>query len=63
MKPWRRFIAIAGGTIAVTMLAVAAWIYSLGPPRLGKDLEYSHTVLDRESRLLRAYATSEGRWR
>jgi penicillin-binding protein 1C len=38
-------------------------VYSLGPPPLGKDLETSHAVLDREGKLLRAYATSEGRWR
>ncbi|HET7383130.1 MAG TPA: penicillin-binding protein 1C [Pseudolabrys sp.] len=41
----------------------AAWVYSLGPAPLGKTLEYSHVVLDRDGRLLRAYATSEGRWR
>ena len=38
-------------------------MYSLGPPPLGKDLETSHAVLDREGKLLRAYATTEGRWR
>ena len=44
-------------------LAGGAWVYSLGPAPLGKDLDYSHVVLDRDGRLLRAYATSEGRWR
>jgi len=63
MKIWRPAIAITGRITAMTALAFAAWTYSLGPPRVGKDLEYSHTVLDREGRLLRAYATSEGRWR
>src|SRR5262249_42891182 len=63
MKSWRRAFAIAGGASALVALALAAWIYSLGSPRLGKDLEYSHAVIDREGRLLRAYATSEGRWR
>ncbi len=38
-------------------------MYSLGSPPLGKDLETSHVVLDRDGKLLRAYATSEGRWR
>ena len=38
-------------------------VYALGPAPLGKNLEYSHVVLDREGRLLRAYATKEGRWR
>ena len=47
------FIAGAGGT----------WLVALGPPPSVKNLETSHSVLDRENRLLRAYATSEGRWR
>ena len=38
-------------------------VWSLGPPPLGKDLEFSTAVLDRNGRLLRAYATSDGRWR
>ena len=63
MKAWHSFLAIVSGTAATITLAFTAWIYVLGPPRLGKDLEFSHTVLDREGRLLRAYATSEGRWR
>ena len=44
-------------------LAACAWVYSLGRPPLGQDLETSHVVLDRDGRLLRAYATTEGRWR
>ena len=34
-----------------------------GRAPLGQNLEYSHVVLDRDGRLLRAYATNEGRWR
>ena len=44
-------------------LALGAFAWSLGPAPLGKDLEYSHVVLDRNGKLLRAYATKEGRWR
>ena len=50
----------------VCMAAVAAgasWIASLGPPALGKDLQFSRQVLDRNGHLLRAYATTEGQWR
>ena len=36
---------------------------SFGPPPLGRDLEVSTFVLDRNGKLLRAYLTSEGRWR
>lgn len=63
MKHWRAILAIAGGFGAVMALVGAVWVQSLGPAPLGKNLEYSHGVLDRERRLLRAYATTEGRWR
>jgi len=53
--------ALVGATVLVG--GFAWWIISLGPAPLGKNLEFSATVLDREGRLLRAYATSEGRWR
>jgi len=63
MKHWRLILgSLAGATFLVT-LAACAWVYSLGRPPLGKDLETSHVVLDRDGRLLRAYATTEGRWR
>ena len=39
------------------------WVNSLGPAPLGRNLEYSHVVLDHEGKLLRAFATNEGRWR
>src|SRR4249920_1410528 len=63
MTHWRAALAIAGGSGAVMALVGAVWVQSLGPAPLGKNLEYSHVVLDREGRLLRAYATTEGRWR
>jgi penicillin-binding protein 1C len=63
MKPWRFTLASLAGSALLAALAGAAWVYSLGPPPLGKDLETSHVVIDREGRLLRAYATTEGRWR
>src|SRR5262249_51742000 len=63
MRRWRTILTIAGGLGAAGALAGAIWGHSLGPAPLGKNLEYSQVVLDREGRLLRAYATSEGRWR
>ena len=63
MKRWRTILTIAGGLGTAGALAGAIWAHSLGPAPLGKNLEYSHVVLDREGRLLRAYATTEGRWR
>ena len=43
--------------------AAAAWIGSLGPVPLGERLEFSTAVVDRDGRLLRPYATTQGRWR
>jgi len=54
--------AFAGATL-VGAVAFAAWVVSLGAPRLGEGLEFSTAVVDRNGRLLRPYATSEGRWR
>ncbi|MFZ0095123.1 MAG: penicillin-binding protein 1C [Pseudolabrys sp.] len=63
MNRRRLIFASAGGVAATVAVICTAWTYSLGPAPLGKDLEYSHVVVDRDGRLLRAYATVEGRWR
>jgi penicillin-binding protein 1C len=63
MKYWRLILVGVGGAVALIAIAGVAWVNSLGPPPLGRHLEYSHVVLDRDGRLLRAYATKEGRWR
>lgn len=55
-------VSFAGAT-AMIAAAAAAYAYALGPPPLGKHLEYSNVVLDRDGKLLRAYATPDGRWR
>ena len=47
--------AIAGG--------VAGLFQAFGSAPLGRDLEVSTLVLDRNGKLLRAYLLSEGRWR
>ena len=57
-------LILAGVLVCASAFAGAAWwVASLGPPPLGKTLDFSTSVVDREGRLLRAYATSEGRWR
>jgi penicillin-binding protein 1C len=59
-----RRIAAAFGVAAIAATAIAvAYVGSLGPVPTGAHLEVSKTVLDREGKLLRAYATKEGRWR
>jgi penicillin-binding protein 1C len=59
-----RRVGVAALLGLIAALAGAAWwIAALGPAPLGKNLEFSRSVLDRDGHLLRAYATSEGRWR
>ena len=63
-RPLRGRIASLSRSLAVhASLAAGWWIASLGPAPLGEDLEFSTPVVDRDGRLLRAYATREGRWR
>src|ERR1700734_3944359 len=57
-------IAAALTVCCVGVLGAAVWkIAALGPAPLGKDIAFSTRVVDHEGRLLRAYATPEGRWR
>jgi penicillin-binding protein 1C len=63
MRVWRYILAAFGGVGLALVIAGAAFVYSLGPAPLGRHLAYSHLVLDRNGKLLRAYATPEGRWR
>jgi penicillin-binding protein 1C len=48
---------------AVCMGAFAAWIVSLGPLPLAQAQQVSTSVVDRNGKLLRAYAMADGRWR
>jgi penicillin-binding protein 1C len=63
----RRPIKIAAAAClaaAVTgLIAASIWIVSLGPVPLAQAQQVSTTVLDRNGRLLRAYAMADGRWR
>ncbi|WP_438277679.1 penicillin-binding protein 1C [Nitrobacter sp.] len=49
--------------VVVTGAAAAGWIASLGPLPLAEAREVSTTVLDRNGKLLRAFAMADGRWR
>ena len=62
----RRWLPVAAGAVAAAALAagaIAVWVGLLGPAPLGERPEVSTAVVDRNGRLLRPYATSEGRWR
>jgi penicillin-binding protein 1C len=55
-------LSAAAALVAATA-ALALWLIALGPAPLGDGLAFSTTVVDRDGRLLRPYATNEGRWR
>jgi penicillin-binding protein 1C len=65
-KAWRRIRAVTA-TVAiasvVTTIGFALWVHVLGPVPLGERIKFSTVVVDRNGRLLRPYATLDGRWR
>jgi len=50
-------------TIALCTVALASWVASLGPLPFKEAREVSTTVVDRNGKLLRAFAMADGRWR
>ena len=61
---WAAVVGTAVVAAAVAAVGAGAWwIAALGPPRSARDLAFSTTVVDRDGRLLRPYATDTGRWR
>ena len=59
----KRLIVCTSAALVAAALGGAWWVHSLGPVPRGEALEYSTLVVDREDRLLRPYATPDGRWR
>jgi penicillin-binding protein 1C len=58
-----RKIAIRGVVaLAIVVVAFAAWVISLGPLPLDQAKRVSTTIVDRNGKLLRAYAMTDGRW-
>ena len=58
-----RIAATAFAIVSAAALAVGAWIISLGPLPLAQAREVSTAIVDRNGKLLRAYAMADGRWR
>jgi len=58
-----RFAAAAVIAIFFISSAFAAWVVSLGPLPLAQAGQVSTTIVDRNGKLLRAYAMADGRWR
>jgi penicillin-binding protein 1C len=59
----KRVAAIAAVAFVAISAAFATWIISLGPLPLDKARQVSTTIIDRNGKLLRAYAMADGRWR
>jgi penicillin-binding protein 1C len=63
---WRRIKRIAAASTAVGLILTgvfAAWVVSLGSLPLAQAQQVSTTIVDRNGKLLRAYAMADGRWR
>jgi penicillin-binding protein 1C len=63
MKIGKTILVTVGATAIAAALGGAWWVRSLGPAPSVADVGVSTEVVDRNGRLLRAYATPEGRWR
>ncbi|MGY4437105.1 penicillin-binding protein 1C [Bradyrhizobium sp. F1.13.1] len=50
-------------TLILAIVAFVAWVYSLGPLPFDEARQVSTTIVDRNGKLLRAYAMADGRWR
>jgi penicillin-binding protein 1C len=62
----RRVIRVTATSLAILSslaIAIGAWVISLGPLPLTQAQQVSATIIDRNGRLLRAYAMADGRWR
>jgi hypothetical protein len=57
----RAGLIAASTAIIAVVCATVYWV--LGPAPLGEGLTFSALVVDRDGKLLRPYATPEGRWR
>jgi penicillin-binding protein 1C len=58
-----RFIAVAFAAVCVSGIAFTTWSALLGPLPLAQARQVSTTIVDRNGKLLRAYAMEDGRWR
>jgi penicillin-binding protein 1C len=63
MMRMRLILGVCAVAAAAALGAAAAYVVALGPTPTGSDIAYSKLVVDREARLLRAFATSQGNWR
>ncbi|THD46283.1 MAG: penicillin-binding protein 1C [Bradyrhizobium sp.] len=62
-RRWQRRKLAALAAACIVLTAFVAWALSLGPLPLTPAREVSTTIVDRNGKLLRAYAMADGRWR
>ncbi|WP_407183251.1 penicillin-binding protein 1C [Bradyrhizobium centrosematis] len=58
-----RLLSAVAFTLILAIIGFVAWVYSLGPLPLDEARQVSTTIVDRNGKLLRAYAMADGRWR
>ncbi|WP_298877636.1 penicillin-binding protein 1C [uncultured Bradyrhizobium sp.] len=58
-----RVLSAIAFAFILAIIGFVAWVYSLGPLPLDEARRVSTTVVDRNGKLLRAYAMADGRWR
>jgi len=58
-----RIAAVSLAIFSFVAIAIGAWVVSLGPLPLAQARHVSTTIVDRNGKLLRAYAMADGRWR
>ncbi|MFL6816329.1 MAG: penicillin-binding protein 1C [Bradyrhizobium sp.] len=61
--PWVRLAAAVAGAALISAGVLAVWVLALGPLPLAAAGQVSTTIVDRNGKLLRAYAMVDGRWR
>jgi penicillin-binding protein 1C len=59
----KMFVTVLAAVCILSIGAFGAWVASLGPLPLSQAQQVSTTVVDRNGKLLRAYAMADGRWR
>ncbi|WP_291628539.1 transglycosylase domain-containing protein, partial [Bradyrhizobium sp.] len=58
-----RILSALALTFILAIIGFVGWVYSLGPLPLDEARQVSTTIVDRNGKLLRAYAMADGRWR
>ncbi len=62
-RGFRTAAAVFAAACLVLIGVFAIWVISLGPLPLDQARQVSSTIVDRNGKLLRAYAMADGRWR